>query len=89
MPRLLTVTALVAVACLSAGGAYAKDLCTGTGAKKPETEIKATYEGKGYAIKKFGTEDGCYEIKGTDAAGKKVELYISPWTGETVKTKTY
>ncbi len=89
MPRLMTATILAAVASLPAGSAYASDLCTGSGEKKPESEIKAAFESQGYTIKKFGSEDGCYEIKGTDASGKKVEIYVSPWTGDTVKTKTY
>lgn len=88
MPRLMTVATLVAVACLSTTGAYAKNLCTGTGTRQTEAAIKASYKSKGYKIKHISAVSGCYEIKGTDHAGKKVNLYVSPWTGETVKSKT-
>lgn len=88
--RHLSSLALGLVTLLAAGSAFASDdLCTGTGPTKTPDEVKAQYEAQGYKIRKFDTEDGCYEIKGTDAAGKKVEVYISPWTGEAVKTKTY
>lgn len=89
MRHLSSLLAVAAIA-LSAGTAFAsEDLCTGTGPQKTADEIKAQYEAQGFKIKKFDTEDGCFEIKGLDPAGKKVEMYISPWTGETVKTKTY
>lgn len=82
--------AVATVLVLSAGAAYAEDdMCKGQGPMKTEAEVKAQFEGQGYQIRKFDMEDGCYEIKGTDAAGKKVEMYINPWTAEVVKTKTY
>ncbi|PWR18885.1 PepSY domain-containing protein [Zavarzinia compransoris] len=88
--RHLSSLALGLATLLAAGSAFASDdLCTGTGPTKTEAEVRALYEGQGYKIRKFETDDGCYEIKGTDAAGKKVEVYINPWTGEAVKTKTY
>ncbi len=41
-----------------------------------------------YKIKLFKTTGGnCYEIYGWDKAGKKVEIYFNPVTGEKVKEK--
>ncbi|HMT14067.1 MAG TPA: PepSY domain-containing protein [Aestuariivirga sp.] len=40
----------------------------------------------GYVVKKLGTEDGCYEVKGTKD-GKRVEAYFDPVSGELVLTK--
>lgn len=88
--RHLSSLVVAAVLGLSVAPAFAsEDLCTGTGPQKTADEVKAQYEAQGYKVKKFGTEDGCFELKGTDPAGKKVEMYISPWTAEVVKTKTY
>lgn len=75
-------------ALLSTADARARDICTGDGPQRPATEIQAAYEDDGYTVKSLELRDGCYEIRGTDAAGRKVDLYISPWTGETVKSKT-
>lgn len=37
---------------------------------------------QGYTIKTFKvTKGNCYEIYGTDKAGKKVEIYFDPVTG--------
>ncbi len=42
----------------------------------------------GYKIKKFKVTDGnCYEIYGWDKAGKKVEIYFNPTTGDIVRQK--
>lgn len=87
MRHLLPIAAALV---LSAGAAFAEDdMCKGDGPMKPEAEVKAQFEGQGYQIRKFDTEDGCYEIKGIAPDGKKVEMYINPWTAEVVKTKTY
>ncbi len=45
-------------------------------------------EVEGYKIKVFKVTSGnCYEIYGWDKAGKKVEIYFNPVTGEKVKEK--
>lgn len=44
---------------------------------------------EGYKIKKFKTEDTCYEIYGWDKEGKKVEIYFNPVSGEIVKRKEW
>ncbi len=34
------------------------------------------------------TEGGCYELKGTNTIGDKVEIYLNPADGTNVKTET-
>ena len=83
MKALLVVTA----AFLTAGVAYAKKDCT----KAPKSEwmseeaFKKKVEAEGYTIKKFKQPGSCYEIYGTDKAGKKVEIYFDPTTGSMAK----
>lgn len=74
---------------LSAVTAFAKVDCT-TEPKdkwKDEKAFKADLE-KLYTLKVFKvTEGNCYEIYGKDKAGKKVEIYFNPVTGEKVKER--
>ncbi|CCG41151.1 PepSY domain-containing protein [Magnetospirillum molischianum] len=84
-----SIRILAALASLSfAAPAFAADLCKpADGPAKPESEIRAMLEGQGYQIRKIATEDGCIEMKGTDKAGKRAEVYVHPVTGEIVKVK--
>jgi hypothetical protein len=54
----------------------------------PEAAFKKGLEEKGYQIKTFKVSKGnCYEIYGTDKAGKKVEIYFDPATGTPMESK--
>lgn len=58
-----------------------KDKWKDEAAFKKELEVN-------YKIKKFKVTSGnCYEIYGHDKAGKKVEIYFNPVTGEKVKER--
>lgn len=53
---------------------------------KDEKAFQQSLKDEGYKIKKFKVTSGnCYEIYGWDKAGKKVEIYFNPVTGEKVK----
>lgn len=55
---------------------------------KPEAGFKKELESQGYQIKTFKvTKGNCYEIYGTDKAGKKVEIYFDPVSGKPVKSE--
>lgn len=71
------------------GQAFAAIDCTKEPKEKWKTEadfkkeLEATYK-----IKKFKVTAGnCYEIYGWNKAGKRVEIYFNPVTGEIVKSK--
>ncbi len=72
-----------------ASAAYAKTSCT----DKPkdqwmkEAAFKEMVTKQGYVIKKFKQPGTCYEIYGTDAKGKNVEIYFNPVDGSIVKSK--
>lgn len=79
--------AIVFAACASliALPALAGPTCTGSGEKLPEEKVQQMYREKGIEIKKWKiSSGGCYEIYGYED-GKRVEIYIDPWTGETVQ----
>jgi hypothetical protein len=53
-----------------------------------EGAFKKGIEGQGYKIKTFKVSKGqCYEIYGTDKAGKKVEIYFDPVSGAPLESK--
>lgn len=84
MKALLSLTALAMTA-----SALASPECTSEPQSKwlPAAQMQAKLKAEGYRIKKFKIEDSCYEIYGHDKAGKKVEIYFNPVSGEPVKTK--
>jgi hypothetical protein len=53
-----------------------------------EADFKAKIEQQGYTIKTFKVTKGqCYEIYGSDKAGKKVEIYFDPATAAVLEKK--
>ena len=53
-----------------------------------EEAFKAKVTADGYTIKTFKVSKGqCYEIYGTDKAGKKVEIYFDPVSGKAIEQK--
>ena len=89
MIRATTFAVALATATMAALPAFADDDCP-TYPKdrwlKPE-QIKAKAEELGYTVRSVGEDDGCLEVKGTDGAGAKVEVYFDPVTATVVKTK--
>jgi hypothetical protein len=54
-----------------------------------EADFKDKLKQQGYQIKTFKvTKGNCYEIYGTDKAGKKVEIYFNPETAAVLEEKT-
>ena len=53
-----------------------------------ESEAQAKIVAEGYAISKFKVDGNCYEIYGTNKAGKKVEIYYDTKTLDVVKMET-
>lgn len=51
----------------------------------PPAKFQAQLKQQGYQIKRFKTEDNCYEIYGKNKAGQKVEIYFDTKTGKIVK----
>jgi hypothetical protein len=82
----LIISALLIAA---AGTAMASPTCNAPKESwKPEASFKKELEGQGYQIKTFKvTKGNCYEIYGTDKAGKKVEIYFDPVSGKPLEQK--
>ena len=41
-------------------------------------ELQAKLEAQGWKIQRLKTDDGCYEVRGTDAEGHRIRVKIDP-----------
>jgi len=72
---------------LSAGAAVASDKCKTPEAEwQPQKALQQKLESEGWKITKIKVDDGCYEVYGTDAAGKRMETYFDPKSFAVVKS---
>jgi len=87
MKQMVFSTAL-ATAVLASGAALAGDKCNVPQAEwQPKQALQQKLEGEGWQIRKLKVDDGCYEVYGTDARGKRMEVYFDPRTFAVVKSK--
>ena len=80
----------LAAAALVSTSALAGPTCTAPKDKwMKEADFKAKAEAEGYKIKRFKVNKGqCYEIYGTDKAGRKTEAWFNPETGASLGSKS-
>jgi len=84
MRQIIVVLALIAMC----GAAAAEPQCTSESKDKwiSESEMKSKIAGLGYQTKVFKvTKGNCYEVYGRDKAGKRIEVYFHPVTGNVVE----
>ena len=81
--------AAIALTLATTTAAFAGPTCSQPQAQwMKEADFKAKLEQQGYQIKTFKVSKGqCYEIYGTDKAGKKVEIYFDPVTAAPLESK--
>jgi hypothetical protein len=51
---------------------------------KPRVELQKKLKSEGWAVRKIEIENGCYEVYGFDASGKRIEAFFNPQTFERV-----
>ncbi|HSH49011.1 MAG TPA: PepSY domain-containing protein [Halomonas sp.] len=74
---LLVTTALAAA--LAAAMTFADDDCRDPVADwQPREVLRQQLEDKGWEVRRIKIDDGCYEVKGLDQDGNKVEGEFSP-----------
>lgn len=94
--RLIKAVALAALASLMLGGALGiraamaddgDDCRTPLADWKPRDAVRALAQQKGWRVDKLKADDGCYEIKGHDADGKRFKAKLDPVTLDVVRMK--
>ncbi len=91
--QMTTSLAMAALAGLVTAGAALADSsprdCTDAprSAWKSMADIEKVARDFGLDVRKIEIEGSCYEIKGLDKDGMRVELYVDPATGEVLRRK--
>ncbi len=71
---------------LAAGAAHASDDCrVPMNEWQPREALQTTLEGQNWQVERIKTDDGCYEVRGTDPEGRKAEAKFDPKTFEMVE----
>jgi len=74
-----TLITTLMTSCLLSGAAFASDDCTDPLTDwQPKEELRQMMADKGWNIKRIKVDDGCYEVKGRDRNGHRVEAKFSP-----------
>ena len=86
MKTILTATAFALA--IPAGAAFADEKCDGPTGNGPswETLIRVTGE-LGWTLAEMEIDDGCWEIKGRDAQGRRIKAKLDPATLQVVKLR--
>ena len=81
---------LAAAALLIGTSAFAGPKCTAAPQNtQPVANTLRTLVDAGFKFQKAKvTKDDCYELKGTNTVGDRVEIYLNPADGTNVKTET-
>ncbi len=81
-----TLTMLACLVALTAGTANAEEECFVPMSlwqpKEAVTQLAAQNE---WTVRRIKIDDGCYQIDGTDAAGRRIEVTIHPATLDVIE----
>jgi len=84
MKKILTMLAFLAV--LPVGAVLADDDCFVPMADWLPRDAVARYaEENGWVVRRIKIDDGCYEIHGRDAEGRRIEVTVHPATLQVLK----
>jgi len=82
----LALTILASLVALPVCSARADDDCFVPMADwKPREAVAAMAAELGWTVRRIKIDDGCYEIIGTDAEGRRMEATVNPATLEVIK----
>ena len=79
MKKTLAILSFLAV--VPAGAAFADDDCFVPMANwQPRDAVQALADQNGWKVRRIKIDDGCYEVDGRDAKGRRIEATIHPAT---------
>tara|TARA_R110001583_G_scaffold17659_2_gene71121 strand:+ start:1321 stop:1713 length:393 start_codon:yes stop_codon:yes gene_type:complete len=81
-----TLIAVFISSCLMSGAALAGDDCTDPVSEwQPREQLRQMMLDRGWEVKRIKVDDGCYEVKGLDRKGHRVEAKFLPASLEIIK----
>jgi len=81
-----TLTILTFLAVLPAAAALADDDCFAPMADwQPRDAVAQLAKKNGWSVRRIKVDDGCYEIVGSDAEGRAIEVTVHPATLEVME----
>ncbi len=81
-----TLTMLAFLVALPAGAALADDDCFVPMANwQPREAVARLAAESGWTVRRIKIDDGCYEIDGRDAAGRRIEVTVHPATLQVIE----
>ena len=84
----LVMFAIVGAAGIHSAQAHDSDDCEApVNAWKPRDAVRTMAQQKGWQIDRLRIDDGCYEVKGHDADGRRFKAKLDPVTLEVVRMK--
>ncbi len=84
MAKIITILSFLAV--LQAGAALADDDCFVPMTDwQPRESVARLAQDKGWSVRRIKIDDGCYEIEGSDAEGRRIEVKVHPATLQVIK----
>lgn len=84
MTNALTILGLLAA--LPAGAALADDGCFAPMADwQPRAAVARLAERNGWTLRRIRIDEGCYELDGSDAEGRPIEVTVHPATLEIIE----
>ena len=84
MKKALTILGFLAG--LPAGAALADDDCFVPMAEwQPRDAVERLAEESGWTLRRIKIDDGCYEIEGSDAEAREIEVTVHPATLEVIE----
>ncbi len=86
MTKTLAILSLLAT--VSAGAALAGDDCFAPMADwQPREAVSRLADEHGWTVRRIKIDDGCYEIDGSDADGRRIEVTVHPATLEVIEVE--
>lgn len=83
-----TLTILGFLAALPAGAALADDDCYVPMADwQPREAVARLAKENGWTVRRIKIDDGCYEIDGRDAEGRRIEVTVHPATLQVIQVE--
>jgi hypothetical protein len=86
MKTALTILSVLAV--FSAGSARADNYCAVPMVDwQPRDAVSQLATDNGWEVRRIKIDDGCYEIDGRDAQGRRIEVTVNPSTLEVIRLR--